>query len=659
MRIGERLQQYRQFAPGAILEPRFDSGADLAAIRCQRHDHRFAGRDRQPRVIPVDSDDGLLAIELKAGAVAPRRRRGWTLEMKLSLPRNPLVAGLDECVSLAFGAPPRQRHAQRPIGQDTQNIATRAAMAHEHDCGRRLPRGLGPRQTELHSWTTIAHPAMPSDKSLIDAVRGCTFDDFLLRPQYSVVERRDPATIDLSCRFSQHISLKRPLVSANMDTVTRAPMAIVLAEEGGLGIIDRGFRAGDIGPQVREVEKVKRTQHVIIRDPYAVTPATPLAEAVAVMRKRRMGTLVVVDEARRLKGLLTERDMRFVPHDQQPVGTRMTPVDRLVVGEGELTLEAAERLMIERKVKKLPLVDANGTLLGLITAKDIVRQERLPFATRDAQGRLRVGAAIGAKGDYLERAAELIRAGVDVIVIDIAHGHSTVMDKAVAAFRARFGDFELVAGNVGTADGVRFLVERGVNAVKVGIGPGGGCTTRITTSFGVPQVEALVESRVAALDHGQIPLIADGGVRRHGAVLEALVFGGDTVMLGTMFAGTEETPGEVVQKTVVLPEAQRPVKVPFKVLRGMASIQAIRDRLDVEDADTVDIEALGAEGTEVSVPVRGSVRPIIHDILRHLCSSISYGGARSLGELKEIFWKDPFRFLIKLAASGRRESYER
>jgi len=169
---------------------------------------------------------------------------------------------------------------------------------------------------------------MPSDKSLIDAVRGCTFDDFLLRPQYSVVDRRDPATIDLSCRFSQHITLKRPLVSANMDTVTRAPMAIVLAEEGGLGIIDRGFRAGDIGPQVREVEKVKRTQHVIIRDPYAVTPATPLAEAVEVMRKRRMGTLVVVDEDRRLKGLLTERDIRFVAHDQQPVGTRMTPVDR-------------------------------------------------------------------------------------------------------------------------------------------------------------------------------------------------------------------------------------------------------------------------------------------------------------------------------------------
>src|SRR5262245_9268916 len=365
---------------------------------------------------------------------------------------------------------------------------------------------------------------MGAQQTLLEAVRGCTFDDFLLRPQHSVLERRDPAVIDLSCRFSTHITLQRPIVSANMDTVTRAPMAIVQAEEGGLGIIDRGFRSGDIGPQVREVEKVKRTQHVIIRDPYAVSPDAPLAEAIAKMRKSRMGTLVVVDDRRRLKGLLTERDVRFVAGAAK-VSERMTPVESLVVGRGELSLEAAERLMIERKIKKLPLVDAEGVLIGLITAKDIVRQERLPFATRDLSGRLRVGAAIGAKGDYLERAAELVRAGVDVIVIDIAHGHSVVMGRAIDAFRARFGEVELVAGNVATADGVRFLVERGVNAVKVGIGPGGGCTTRITTSFGVPQIEALVDCRLAAAE-SVVPLIADGGVRRHGAILEALLFGG-------------------------------------------------------------------------------------------------------------------------------------
>ena len=494
--------------------------------------------------------------------------------------------------------------------------------------------------------------------ALAELVHGCTFDDFLLRPQHSVIERRDPSAIDLSCRFSTHITLKRPLVSANMDTVTRAPMAIVQAEEGGLGIIDRGFRSGDIEPQVREVEKVKRMQHIIIRDPYAVTPETPLAAATALMRRSRAGTLVVVDAERRLKGLLTERDVRFVDTKQGVVASRMTPVEALVVGRGELSLSVAERIMVERKVKKLPLVDDQGRLLGLITAKDIFRQERLPFATRDSHGRLRVGAAIGATGDYLERAAELVKAHVDVIVIDIAHGHSTVMAKAIDAFRKNFADVELVAGNVATAEGVQFLAERGVNAIKVGIGPGGGCTTRLTTSFGVPQLQALVECRQGAGEQG-VPLIADGGIKRHGAILEALLFGGDTVMLGSMFAGTEETPGDVVQKAVVLPDQQRSVKVPFKVLRGMASIQAIRDRLDVEDDEVVDLEALGAEGTEVSVPARGSVRPIVQDILKHLCSSISYGGARSLDELRQMFRADPMRYLVKLSASSKRESYER
>jgi IMP dehydrogenase len=493
--------------------------------------------------------------------------------------------------------------------------------------------------------------------ALADLVRGATFDDFLLRPQFSVIARRDPSVIDLSCRFSTNITLKRPLVSANMDTVTRAPMAIVQAEEGGLGIIDRGFRNGDIGPQVREVEKVKRMQHIIIRDPYAVTRGTPLAEAVELMKRTRAGTLVVLDEVRRLKGLLTERDVRFVNTREGTVSSRMTPVESLVTGQGELTLKAAEALMLQRKVKKLPLVDANGTLIGLITAKDIYRQERLPFATRDAHGRLMVGAAIGATGDFIERAAELVKAHVDVIVIDIAHGHSVVMGKAIDTFKKHFPTIELVAGNVATAEGVKFLAERGVNAVKVGIGPGGGCTTRLTTSFGVPQLQALYESRQGAGD--TVPLIADGGIKRHGAILEALLFGGDTVMLGSMFAGTEETPGDTVQKSVVLPDQQRSVKVPFKVLRGMASIQAIADRLDLEDEGEVDLESMGAEGTEVSVPARGSVRPIIHDILKHLCSSISYGGARSLAELRKLFREDPMRYLIKLSSSAKRESYER
>jgi IMP dehydrogenase len=493
---------------------------------------------------------------------------------------------------------------------------------------------------------------------MLEFARGCTFEDFILSPQRSVLVRRDPSVIDLSSRVSRRITLKRPIVSANMDTVTRAPMAIVQAEEGGIGIIDRGFRNGEIEPQVREVEIVKRTQHGIIRDPWSISPNASLDEAAALMARTRVGTLVVVDDSQRLAGLLTERDMRFVARQGSRVADRMTPRSALVVHEGPIAPDDAERMMIERKIKKLPLVTVDGRLIGLITARDLVRQRRMPFATRDNQGRLRVGAAIGATGDYLERAAELIRAEVDVLVIDIAHGHSVVMERAMADFRKRFGDAEMIAGNVATAEGAAFLLDRGADGIKVGIGPGGGCTTRVTTSFGVPQVQALLECRLG-LGDSDVPMIADGGIKRHGAIMEALLFGGDCTMLGSAFAGTEEAPGEVVHKSVLLPESQKTVKVPFKVLRGMASLGAIRDRLDVEDADRVELEAIGVEGMEISVPARGSARTIVREMIKHLCSSISYGGAASLAELRQMFWADPQRYLIKQSASARRESYER
>ena len=493
--------------------------------------------------------------------------------------------------------------------------------------------------------------------NLGELVQGCTFDDVLLVPQFSRIESRDPAVIDLRSRLTTRLMLDRPIVSANMDTVTRAPMAIVMAEEGGIGIIDRGFRPGDIEPQVKEVQVVKRTQHGVVRDPYTIVADATVAEAAAAMLRSKVGTLVVVDGARKLVGLLTERDLRFLTDSTARVSTRMTPRDRLVLYEGELPLAAAERIMVERKVKKLPLVAPDGTLIGLVTSRDLVRQRRLPFATRDDLGRLRVGAAIGARGDYLERAAELLRAGADVLVIDIAHGHSGVMDRALGAVRQRFPDADVIAGNVATADGARFLSERGASAVKVGIGPGGGCTTRITTSFGVPQLQAIAACRDAVGD--AVPIIADGGIRRHGSICEALLFGGDTVMLGSAFAGTQESPGEIVQKSVLLPESQRPVKVPFKVLRGMASIEAIKDRLDVEDADVIDLQALGAEGMEVSVPLRGSARSVFQEMMRHLCSSISYGGADSLVDLRARFASDPTRYVIRLSPAASRESYER
>ena len=403
---------------------------------------------------------------------------------------------------------------------------------------------------------------------------------------------------------------------------------------------------------------MKRTQHGVIRDPYSIASTATASEAAAVMSRSRVGTLVVIDDAGRLAGVLTERDLRFVNGGSLRVADRMTPLERLVTHQGPISAEDAERIMVERKIKKLPLVSPDGTLLGLVTAKDLIKQRRLPFATRDEQGRLRVGAAIGATGDYLERATELIKAGVDVLVIDIAHGHSVVMDRAIGEVRKRFHDVELIAGNVATAEGTRFLLERGVDGIKVGIGPGGGCTTRMTTSFGVPQGQALVDCRIAAAD-SSVPLIADGGIKRHGGIALALILGGDCVMLGSAFAGTEETPGEVVHKSVLLPESQKTVKVPFKVLRGMASLEAIRDRLDVEDADPVELDAIGAEGMEISVPARGSARTIVRDMIKHLCSSISYGGAASLRELREKFWADPGTYLIKLSSSSRRESYDR
>jgi len=444
-----------------------------------------------------------------------------------------------------------------------------------------------------------------------------------------------------------------------MDTVTRAAMAIVLAEEGGLGVIDRGFRAGDIAPQVAEVSSVKRTQHGVITDPHTIADGVTVADARALMARTGVGSLAVMaeeDGRRRLVGLLTERDVRFVPGDIT-VRDRMTPRARLITHTGMISLAEAERLMTAQKVKKLPLVGPDDALVGLITAKDLLKHQRHPFATRDPHGRLCVAAAVGATGDYLERAAEVMKAGADAIVIDIAHGHSLVMDRALAEVRKRCGAVDIVAGNVATAEGARFLTDRGADAVKVGIGPGGGCSTRLTTNFGIPQVEALVSCR-SAIDPA-VPIIADGGIRRDGALALALLFGGDTVMMGSAFAGTEEAPGDIVHKAVVVPESQKIVQVPFKVFRGMASIGAVRDRLDIEDAEPSEVEALGAEGIEVSVPARGSARTVIYDMMKHLCSAVSYGGARSLAELKEQFLADPERYLIKLSAASRAESFQR
>src|SRR3954469_23299582 len=309
-------------------------------------------------------------------------------------------------------SPPRaRRSATRPMGGGAGEVRVEAAAGREGHIPTQ-PRAVASPYYAVRAAGRLGSSHMASQdfprideakaRAVAALVHGCTFDDFLLSPQRSVIVRRDPAAIDLSCRVSQRLALRRPIVSANMDTVTRAPMAIVQAEEGGIGIIDRGFRAGDIEPQVREVEKVKRTQHGVIRDPWSIRPDASLDEAAALMERTRVGTLVVADEVGRLVGLLTERDMRFVTREKSRVADRMTPRAQLVVHEGPVEPDAAERMMVERKIKKLPLVTRDGRLIGLITARDLVRQRRMPFATRDGQGRLRVGAAIGATGDYLE-----------------------------------------------------------------------------------------------------------------------------------------------------------------------------------------------------------------------------------------------------------------
>ena len=339
-----------------------------------------------------------------------------------------------------------------------------------------LPSTIAWTSSSARTTATTSHcleqvvPGSLSLTDLLQTVRGCTFDDFLFTRSTAsssgAIRRRSICPVS-----SPRHRLRRPIVSANMDTITRSEMAIAIAEEGGIGIIDRGFRSGDIEPQVREVERVKRRQHGIIADPHTRSGPRPADRGAQRHARTGVGTLVVVDESRRIVGLLTTRDLRFADHSKT-VSERMTPRDRLVVREGLIGRRAAaEEVMRVHKIKKLPLVDTDGRLIGLVTAKDLIKQERLPFATRDDHGRLRVGAAIGAKGDYLERAAELLRASADVIVIDIAHGHSAVMGRAIDAFRARFGDVELIAGNVATADGVRFLIDRGVNGIKVGIGP--------------------------------------------------------------------------------------------------------------------------------------------------------------------------------------------
>jgi IMP dehydrogenase len=477
---------------------------------------------------------------------------------------------------------------------------------------------------------------------------GRTFDDFLFRPQEGVAGSR--RSVSLRARLVGDLELELPLVSANMDSTTGADMATAMALAGGVGVLHRAL---SIGAQAEKVRQVKRRHGHVVEQPFCLPRSASVREAREFTRKHGVTGLLVEESrgSRVLAGLLAHRDLPWSESDEErPIEEFMTPFARLVVGRPGIGAAEAGRLLFERRVEKLPLVDAQRRIVGLITKRDLMQARSRPESSHDGKGRPLVGAAIGARGDFLERAAALREAGADLLVIDIAHGHSRVMAEAIAAVRARLQDVPLVCGNVGTAAGARFLAERGADAVKVGIGPGRGCRTRLETGAGVPQLQAI---REAWCELGEeLPIIADGGVKDDKDVFLALVCGASTVMLGSMLSGTDEAPGRVIED----PRSGEK----RKIYRGMTSPQAVLEALYGEDEESVE-SALDtpAEGQEIQVPYRGSVVDILHRIRGHLRSAVSYAGESSLASTRARVLPEPLRYLIPLSGAARRESFER
>ncbi len=447
-----------------------------------------------------------------------------------------------------------------------------------------------------------------------------TFDDVLLVPRRSAIRSR--SDVSTATQLTRHIGVHIPIISANMDTVTESHMAVAMARAGGIGIIHRFMTAER---QAEEVRRVKRAESHIVEHPYTLQPAVTTAEARTLIARRGIGGLVVVDDEDRPLGIVTHRDLQFAAADA-PVSAVMTGAAHLVTAPQGTTLEEARRILYKHRIEKLPLITNEGRLAGLITMRDINNLSQHPDATKDAKGRLRVGAAVGVQAGYLERAGLLLDAGADVIVVDIAHGHSENAIDAVRGLRREFGSVEIVAGNVATADGTRDLIEAGADAIKVGVGPGSICITRIVTGFGVPQLTAVAECAEAAASHG-VPIIADGGIRTSGDVAKALAAGADSVMVGSLLAGTDESPGVIIMRN----------NRRYKVSRGMASMGATMDRPDrraKEGEDDPSLTQVVAEGVEAAVPYRGSAQDVLYQLVGGLRSALSYGGATTLAELQ-------------------------
>jgi len=445
---------------------------------------------------------------------------------------------------------------------------------------------------------------------------GLTFDDVLLVPRRSSVSTR--RQIDTRTRLCRGIDLAIPIVSASMDTVTEAAMAIAIAREGGIGIIHRFLPIAD---HEAEVRRAKRAESVVIETPYTVGPEATVRQAAAFMEEHGSAGVLVVDRDRRLLGIVTARDVLFEEHTR-PITAVMTPRERLITAPAGTPVEEAKQILHRHRIEKLPLVDSHGRLEGLITSRDIQSRLRYPHATKDPKGRLRVGAAIGVRGDYLERAEALAAAEVDVLVIDIAHGHSDLALETIEAVRARCGSVPLIAGNVATPEGVQDLVACGVDGVKVGVGPGSTCTTRVVPGAGVPQLTAVLTCAEAARA-GDVPVIADGGIRGSGDLVKALAAGAETVMLGNLLAGTEESPGTSVSRN----------GRQYKVYRGMASLWTSAERRDMPQDDDL-LSEIVPEGIEAIVPYRGKVSAVLTQLLGGLRSGMSYCGATTLGQLR-------------------------
>jgi IMP dehydrogenase len=466
---------------------------------------------------------------------------------------------------------------------------------------------------------------------------GLTFDDVLLVPAKSAIL---PTQVDTRTRVTRHITLNIPILSAAMDTVTESRLAIALAQQGGVGIVHRSM---SIAHQAMEVDKVKRSESGMIVDPVTIGPKNRIADALEIMKKYKISG-VPVTESGKLVGILTNRDLRFEDRIDLLVEEVMTKDNLVTVAVGT-TLEEAERMLHRHRIEKLLVVDDTYNLRGLITVKDIQKKIKYPNACKDEQGRLRVGAALGATGDYLERAAELVRAKVDLLVVDTAHGHSTRVLEAVAKLKGKFPNIDLVAGNVATFAGACDLLQLGVDGVKVGIGPGSICTTRVVTGAGVPQITAVAECARAAAKTG-VPVIADGGIKFSGDVSKAIAAGASSVMLGSLFAGVEESPGETI-----LYQGRS-----FKSYRGMGSIAAMTagsgDRYSQErEVARGEVSKLVPEGIEGRVPYKGLLEDLVGQLVGGLRSGMGYCGCATIEELQE-----RARFM-RITSAGLRESH--